>query len=95
LNKQQRIALKGGPPAVLLKTLRRKKIEFLTKFSKEHWTWTESLDKRPRRQNMDMRFGTWNIVEERKITPRRLLVSCKGKSGALGSLVVKALCCKH
>jgi hypothetical protein len=24
-------------------------------------TWTDSLDKRPRRKKMDMRFGTWNV----------------------------------
>jgi hypothetical protein len=31
------------------------------KVEKEPWTWTDSLDKRPRRWNMDMRFGMWNI----------------------------------
>jgi hypothetical protein len=24
-------------------------------------TWTDSLDKRPKLGNMDMRFGTWNV----------------------------------
>jgi hypothetical protein len=24
-------------------------------------TWTDSLDKRPKLRNMDMRFGTWNV----------------------------------
>jgi hypothetical protein len=24
------------------------------------WTWTDSLDERPKRKKMDMRFGTWN-----------------------------------
>jgi hypothetical protein len=25
-------------------------------------TWTDSLDKRPKPRNMDMRFCTWNII---------------------------------
>jgi hypothetical protein len=25
------------------------------------WNWTDSLDKRPKRKKMDMRFGTWNV----------------------------------
>jgi hypothetical protein len=25
------------------------------------WTWTDYLDKRPKRKNMDVRSGTWNI----------------------------------
>jgi hypothetical protein len=25
-------------------------------------TWTGFLDKRPRRRNLDMRFGTWNVT---------------------------------
>jgi hypothetical protein len=29
--------------------------------SKEPRTWTDHLDKRPKQQNMDMRFGTWNL----------------------------------
>jgi hypothetical protein len=24
-------------------------------------TWTDSLDKRPERKKMDMRYGTWNV----------------------------------
>jgi hypothetical protein len=31
----------------------------VTKVNKKPWTWTVSLDKRPK-QKMDMRFGTWN-----------------------------------
>jgi hypothetical protein len=27
----------------------------------ELWTWTDSLDKRPKQQDMDMRFGLWNV----------------------------------
>jgi hypothetical protein len=30
------------------------------KVNKKPPTWTDSLDKRPRRK-MDMRFGTWNV----------------------------------
>jgi hypothetical protein len=29
--------------------------------STESWTWTDSLDKRPKRQNIDKRFGLWNV----------------------------------
>jgi hypothetical protein len=28
---------------------------------KKPWTWTDSLDKRPKLKKMDMRFGTWNM----------------------------------
>jgi hypothetical protein len=28
---------------------------------KQPQTWMDSLDKRPKRRNMDMRFGTWNV----------------------------------
>jgi hypothetical protein len=27
----------------------------------EPWTWTNSLDKQPKRWKTDMRFGTWNV----------------------------------
>jgi hypothetical protein len=33
----------------------------VTKTSKEPWTWTDFLDKRPKLWNMDMRFGAWNV----------------------------------
>jgi hypothetical protein len=36
-------------------------ITLVTKTSKEPWTWTDSLDKRPKLWNMDLRFGTWNV----------------------------------
>jgi hypothetical protein len=43
-----------------LTTLHPKKM-LVTKSSKEPHTWTDSLDKRPKRRNMDMRFGLWNV----------------------------------
>jgi hypothetical protein len=33
----------------------------LTRCSKEHQIWVDSLDNLPKRQNIDTRFGTWNI----------------------------------
>jgi hypothetical protein len=35
--------------------------KFATKQLTEPRTWTDSLDKGPKRHNMDMRFGTWNV----------------------------------
>jgi hypothetical protein len=35
------------------------KNKFVTK-RKEPRTWTDSLDRRPKRRNMNMRFGLWN-----------------------------------
>jgi hypothetical protein len=37
------------------------KNKFATKRTREPRTWTDSLDKRPKRRNMDMRFGLWNV----------------------------------
>jgi hypothetical protein len=38
------------------------KNELVTKTSKEPWTWRDFFfNKRPKQQNMDMRFGTWNV----------------------------------
>jgi hypothetical protein len=37
------------------------KNKFAMKYHKKTRTWTNSLDKRPMRKKMDMRFGTWNI----------------------------------
>jgi hypothetical protein len=66
LNKQSRTDNKGwpsslgvgrgvnNPPPLTVKKL-------VTKTSKEPRTWTDSLDKRPKLWNMDMRFGTWNF----------------------------------
>jgi hypothetical protein len=35
--------------------------KLVTKQLTEPGTWTDSLDKQLKRQNMDMRFGTWNM----------------------------------
>jgi hypothetical protein len=43
-----------------LTNLHRKK-QHVTKRHTEPRTWRDSLDKRPKRRNVDMRFGTWNI----------------------------------
>jgi hypothetical protein len=43
-----------------LTNLQRKKQARNEKF-KEPRTWADSLDKRPKRRNMDMRFGTFNV----------------------------------
>jgi hypothetical protein len=45
-----------------LTILQRKKNKLATKCSEEPWTWTDSLDKRTKRQNIDMRFGTWRKI---------------------------------
>jgi hypothetical protein len=37
------------------------KHKFVMNIRKEALTWTDSLDKRPKRRNMDMRFGLWNV----------------------------------
>jgi hypothetical protein len=37
------------------------KIKLVTRNLTEPRTWTDSLDKRPKLRNMDMRFGTWNV----------------------------------
>jgi hypothetical protein len=54
----------GGPPGwglgVGLTTLHRI-MKLVKKRINEPRTWTDYLDKRPKRRNMDMRFGTWNI----------------------------------
>jgi hypothetical protein len=43
-----------------LTTVHRKNT-FVTKSQTETRTWTDSLDRRPKRRNMDMRFGLWNV----------------------------------
>jgi hypothetical protein len=45
---------------VVLTTIHRKN-KLVKKTSKEPRTLTDSLDKRPKLQNMDMRFDTWNV----------------------------------
>jgi hypothetical protein len=37
------------------------KNEFVTKHEIGPRTWTDSLDEKPNRRNMDMRFGLWNV----------------------------------
>jgi hypothetical protein len=37
------------------------KNKLVMKIRKKPQTWTDSLDKRPKRKKMDMRFGTWNV----------------------------------
>jgi hypothetical protein len=37
------------------------KNKLVTKYSKETPTWTDPLDKQPKRQNMDMRFRTCDV----------------------------------
>jgi hypothetical protein len=37
------------------------KNKFVTKIMRELWTWTDSLDSQPKRRNMDMTFGLWNV----------------------------------
>jgi hypothetical protein len=48
---------------VALTTLRHKN-KLVTKFSKEPLTWTDSLNKRPKRRNIDKKFGTWNDLDD-------------------------------
>jgi hypothetical protein len=55
---------RGGPPAWGLgvgPTILHCKNKLVAKTSKEPLTWTDSLDKRTKLQNVDMRFGTWNV----------------------------------
>jgi hypothetical protein len=42
-------------------TIPQHKNKLVVKNNKEPQTRTDSLDKRPKGWNMDMRFGTWNI----------------------------------
>jgi hypothetical protein len=37
------------------------KNKFVTKSYTKPRNWTDSLDERPKRRTMDMRFGTWNV----------------------------------
>jgi hypothetical protein len=41
--------------------MHRKKNKFVATISTEPRTRTDSLDKRPKRRNIDMRFGLWNV----------------------------------
>jgi hypothetical protein len=54
----------GGPPVLGLGvglTLLTVKNKLVTKTFTKPRTWTDSLEKRPKRKKMDMRFGTWNV----------------------------------
>jgi hypothetical protein len=55
---------RGGPPAwglgVGLKPFTVKN-KFVKKNQAQPWTWTDSVDKRLKGRNMDMRFGLWNV----------------------------------
>jgi hypothetical protein len=37
------------------------KNKLVTKCHEGPWTYTDFLDKRPKRKKMDVRFGTWNV----------------------------------
>jgi hypothetical protein len=41
------------------------KNKLVTKPNMKPWNWMDSLDKRPKRKRMDMRFGTWNVRSTR------------------------------
>jgi hypothetical protein len=64
LNKKPRTDNKGRSSSlglgVGLTTLHRKN-KLVSKNLTEPRTWTDSLDKRSKLRNMDMRFGTWNV----------------------------------
>jgi hypothetical protein len=65
-SKQPRTNDKGWcPPAwglgVVLTTLHRKKNKFVMKYEIEPQTWTDSIHKLPKRRNMNMRLGLWNV----------------------------------
>jgi hypothetical protein len=60
LNKQSRTADKGWSSSVGLTTPQHKNM-LVTRDHTKPQTWTDSLDKRPRRKKIDMRFGTWNV----------------------------------
>jgi hypothetical protein len=55
----------GGPPGWGLNmglTTPTVKNKHVTNLLHEPGTWTDSFDKRPKRQIVDMTFGTWNII---------------------------------
>jgi hypothetical protein len=60
LNKQPRTNDSLGGSGVGLQPFTIKN-KFVTKNEIEPRSWTNSLDKRPKRRNMDMRFGLWNV----------------------------------
>jgi hypothetical protein len=54
------VILQFGGLEVGLTTLRRKN-KFVMKNETGPRTWMDSLDKRPKQRNMDIRFGLWNV----------------------------------
>jgi hypothetical protein len=50
------------------------KNELFTKDHKTLQTWVDSLDKRPKRKKMDMRFGTWNAKSRYRAGSLRAVV---------------------
>jgi hypothetical protein len=64
LNKQSRTADKRWSSSLGLGvglTTPHCKYKLVTKDHKKPPNWKNSLDKRPKRKKMDMRFGTWNV----------------------------------
>jgi hypothetical protein len=51
------------PEGAILHSHRRENLKSYIVINCLHdpWTWTVSLDKRPKRWDMEMRCGTWNI----------------------------------
>jgi hypothetical protein len=60
VDKRQGVVLQLGGLGVGLKTPHFTK-QACYESHKKPRTWTDSLDKRPKRRNMDMTYGTWNI----------------------------------
>jgi hypothetical protein len=61
------------------------------KIHKKPRTWTDSLDKRPKRKKMDMRFGTWNVRSMCRIDNKvRGLIAVKVLHTSLLNIIVVA-----
>jgi hypothetical protein len=77
LNKESRTADKGWFSSlgfgVGLTTARRKN-KLFTKDHKKPRTWTDSLDKRPKRKKMNMIFGTWNVRSMYRAGRRNIII---------------------
>jgi hypothetical protein len=69
LNKQSRRAEKGWSSRLGVgrgaNNCSLYKNKLVTKNHKKPRTWTDSVDKRPERKKMDVRFGTWNVRRTR------------------------------
>jgi hypothetical protein len=90
LNTQPVTNNEGGPPVWGLDmrlTTPHRKNKLVTKF-KEPGAWTDSLEKQPKRRNMDMRFGTWNIRSLYKAGSLMTLSGGGGDLARLGLLLV-------